>query len=188
MLKRYYGLTEAAEFLSSEHKQQIQPSDVMEMAARGEIHLYTWGEGTLAIFKDNGDSVRFVRPIGGFRGYILIPSHIVSPIAQSCQFWQIFLADDICGERRSEIPFVIHPDYVGIVESRGDPDDMGVVDLLAYTAFGPFKPRAFTPTIDEMVVPAADLLALSPAKTTPHSKSCTPSVGGHVSKRNDNAG
>lgn len=182
MLKRYYGLSEAAEFLSAESKQPISKADVMELATCREIRLYIWAEGILAIFEDEGAGDRFVRTIHSFRGYIRIPSHIISPTAKSCQFRQIFLAYDIRGEPRGKIPFVIPPEFIGIVESRGDPYDMGALGL-EYTAFGPFKPREFTPSIDEMVVQTADLLGLVSAPKEHQANHGAVHSGAHVSNK-----
>lgn len=172
MLKRYYGLNEAAEFLSSEHKQQIQPSDVLEMAARGEIRLCLWCDGLLAVFEyqEPVQSPKFLKTAGSFRGYIHMPSSAIAPRGGKHRFEQVFIFDEMPPSQEPERPSVSYPQFLGFVGHQDDLFNMGEAGIRDALASGSLL-IPFTPTIDEIVVPAADLLALSPAKTTPHSKS-----------------
>lgn len=81
MLKRYYKLDEAAEFLSAESKHRLSTRDILEIAARGDIRLCFWFQGILSTFEDLGPlrEPEFVPPSYTFRGYIQIPESSINP-------------------------------------------------------------------------------------------------------------
>ena len=82
MLKRYYSIEEAAEFLTSESGQNISRMDVLTLARHGEIRLCAWVDKRLDLLKINDNPNRpsadfedFYR----FIGYIQIPENVITP-------------------------------------------------------------------------------------------------------------
>lgn len=163
MLKRYYGLSEAADFLSSEHKRQIGISDVMEMAARGEIRLCLWCDGLLAVFEhqEPGNPPRLLKNAGSFRGYIHIPPLAIVPRGGECKFEPVLIAEEVPPAQGVDRPVIGDHQFIGFIGSHEYFLQLGAAGLRSALASGSVLPIPFTPTIDEMVIPAADLLALS---------------------------
>ncbi|AEJ03092.1 hypothetical protein Nit79A3_3368 [Nitrosomonas sp. Is79A3] len=81
MLKRYYSIQEAVEFLTFEIKQNLSAKDIVESAIRGEIRFCIWFDGGLAKFKYT-EEFPFSSLDDGpylFRGYIKIPRSEIEP-------------------------------------------------------------------------------------------------------------
>lgn len=174
MLKRYYGLSEAAEFLSAEHKRQISVSDVMEMAARREIRLCLWCDGVLGIFEyqEIGVSTRFLGPPYSFCGYIGVPARSIAPRGGLPRFDQVFVVEEIHPpeSKMPQLPHVDYPQFVGFIGDHESILNMGANGVRSALLNCTLLPVPFTPNIDEMVVPAADLLGLSPNKSAQRDK------------------
>lgn len=82
MLKRYYSIEEAAEFLTSESGQNVSRMDVLTLARHGDIRLCAWVDKRLDLLKINDNPNRpsadfedFYR----FKGYIQIPENVITP-------------------------------------------------------------------------------------------------------------
>ena len=80
MLKKYYRLTEAAEFLSSESGERITKDDVIHLAVRKDISLCVWFSGWLIsceietyTAEPESFSVYEIPRPAFFRGYVAIP-------------------------------------------------------------------------------------------------------------------
>lgn len=162
MLKRYYKLDEAAEFLSAESKHRLSTRDVLEIAARGDIRLCFWFGGILSTFEDIGplSEPEFVPPSYTFRGYIQIPKISINPegeiswfnaakitdVVQSldgepmAETWtcgRYFMGQYDCEPERGcfHVPFLIEIDKVLIP----------TIDLLALTKGFKAMPNQVTP-------------------------------------------
>ncbi len=152
MLKRYYQLNEAADFLSAEHDQRVTKRDVLEMAGRGEVRLCLWFSGAVCEFEEV-DPFDTPIPWGNshsFRGYVQIPRDYISPEGGSVRFGSgefVELVYSPTGDPKP--PSVKYPSFYG------------AYDLDAATGFAIHTP--FIGSCDEALVPAIDLLALSGA-------------------------
>ncbi|WMJ09837.1 hypothetical protein [Nitrosomonas sp. sh817] len=82
MLKRYYSIEEAAEFLTSEHGQRITHKDVLTLARHGDIRLCTWFDGRvdLCICYDHPEHPTVDwEDTFSFKGYVQIPRDKIAP-------------------------------------------------------------------------------------------------------------
>jgi len=82
MLKRYYSIEEAAEFLTSEHGQRITHKDVLTLARHGDIRLCTWFDGRvdLCICNDHPEHpTADWTDTFSFKGYVQIPREKITP-------------------------------------------------------------------------------------------------------------
>lgn len=155
MLKRYYQLSEASDFLSAEHHQRVTKRDVLEMAGRGEVRLCLWFSGAVCEFEET-DPFGTPIPWGkshSFRGYVQIPRACISPEGGSVSFG----SGDF-------IELVYSPTGDPMPPSVKYPSFYGAYDLDPATGFAVHAP--FIGSCDDALIPAIDLLALSSASQT----------------------
>lgn len=100
MLKRYYSIEEAAEFLTSEHKQNITRKDVMELATRGDIRLCVWLNENLYLFTEPLPELRpGDYPVCGsgyaFKGYVQIPLEAINPDSKKIKFYPMVIIEAV---------------------------------------------------------------------------------------------
>ena len=150
MLKKYYGVEEAVEYLSELHKQRISKRDVLELGVRGDIRLCFWVDGVITKFKDNFEGAEFVGGGGSFRGYALIPPLHIS------------LKGKMSGIRSLEIVEVVDYD-----STRGS-DQLDKIEWPEiYSVYkcseetGAITPVSQTVKTKAILIPAIDLLNLS---------------------------
>ena len=155
MLKHYYSLREAAEFLSSEQKAPVSQRDVLDLAMRGTLRLCFWHTGMIARFYDRGfldyslveDEER--QSICMMRGYILIPQESINPESNFFSFDGVEAVEIVAGS-----------DPRGFPENCLDDELIGALgvtdDQLKYATHKSFR----IPT-DSALVPATDLLNIS---------------------------
>lgn len=80
MLKRYYNISEAADFLSSENNVKIGERDLLDLAARGEIRLcnHIAQSSGICFYDTNSDSsLKELMIDPYFEGYIEIPKKAI---------------------------------------------------------------------------------------------------------------
>ncbi len=159
MLKRYYNIKDAADFLNSELKQNLSSFDILEIAARGDIHLCTWFDGLITKFHDHPfDSILAEdNSIYKFRGYIKIPSEVIKPSGGTFYFESIEIAEDIQSQEKLELP-KIDPHYF-----------WGTYTCIPET--GEIKCLHFEVNSNDALIPTEDILALLSKiqkKGTPH--------------------
>lgn len=150
MLKRYYQLNEAVDFLSAEHGQQVSKMDVLEIAGRGEIRLCIWFSGAVCEFEETDP---FDDPISlgkshSFRGYVQIPRERISPKGGSVKFGATEFVELVYSPMGDPIP-----------PATKYPCFYGAYDIDPATGFCTYEP--FIGNFDEALIPAEDLLALS---------------------------
>lgn len=156
MLKRYYFLDEAADYLSSQSGQRITLDNVFELVVRGEIRLCVWFEGEVIACTNDPESFDGIKIFPdircSFRGYIQIPKSCVSVN------WKISLFDGIKIIEAIEV-------------LEGDPENglppfpeffwglffTSKIDVL--TIHRPFHPELST--CESLLIPAQDILALT---------------------------
>lgn len=155
MLKRYYTLKEASDYLSSEHKIRISERDILDLAACRKLRVCTWFNGTLAPFLTCIDSLPDDAIPSGppltFRGYIQISRFDLAP-------------------NKSKFESSV----AGIVEVIDTASDMSKAEEenpawpWFYTACsqesdsGALKQQKIQCDLEDLLVPAIDLLELSP--------------------------
>ncbi len=152
MLKRNYGLIEAAEYLSAETGKALSTRDVLDSVARGEIRACFWFAGGLTLFRDDGLDEKIGRTPLEFRGYLQIPASSVSPNGDISPFDRASIIEVtklIAGEPMpSDLTCGRH--FVGSYDMVLTDDD---IDIRAIP---------FEVCLDEIVIPARDLLDLTP--------------------------
>lgn len=82
MLKRYYTVNEAAEFLTSEYGQKITHKDVLTLARHGDVRLCAWFDGQIDLCVCYDDPIRpsaDLEDTFSFKGYIQIPREEITP-------------------------------------------------------------------------------------------------------------
>ncbi|PXX07516.1 hypothetical protein C8R27_1513 [Nitrosomonas ureae] len=138
MLKRYYSIEEAAEFLTSEHKQTITRMDVLTLARHGDVRLCTWFDGRIELGVCDNDPINpsaDLEDTFSFIGYIQIPKDAITPSGGEVSF---------------------HPeDSIEIMFYKGPP--------IAGITF-PWFLNQITSNCDNAVIPAQDLINLSQKK------------------------
>lgn len=100
MLKRYYSIEEAAEFLTSESGQNITRMDVLTLARHGDIRLYAWVDerlNLLVIDDDPNHPMADFHDSYHFKGYIQIPKHVITPSGGEVTFSPEDSIEAICG-------------------------------------------------------------------------------------------
>jgi hypothetical protein len=152
MLKRYYRINEAADFLSAEHGERVSKRDVLEMGGRGDIRLCLWFSGAVCEFEEIDP---FDKPIPwgkphSFRGYIQIPRAWISPDG-----------GDVSFNATKFIELVFSPTGDPMPPSVKYPSFYGAYDCDPATGFLTHVP--FSGSCDDALIPAVDLLALSSA-------------------------
>ncbi|SEQ22659.1 hypothetical protein [Nitrosomonas ureae] len=100
MLKRYYSIDEAAEFLTSEHGQKITRMDVMELAARGDIRLCAWFNESLILYKEpfpklERSDYHICTSGFAFKGYIQIPLELINLNSKKIDFYPMVIIEAI---------------------------------------------------------------------------------------------
>lgn len=138
MLKRYYSIEEAAEFLTSEHGQKITHKDVLTLARHGDIRLCTWYEGILELcsdFEDAAHSSPSIEDTYSFKGYIQISKDVITPNGGKVSYSPV--------------------DSIEVITYDGPP--------IAGVEF-PYGFGFITTNCDNAVIPAKDLLNLRPQK------------------------
>lgn len=152
MLKMYYQLTESAEFLNAETRNPVSARDLLEAAARGKIRACFWFDGILTTFRDEGPLVDPTCASGPyeFRGYVQVPARSISPNGDVSSFNAasiIEVTDSIYGEPMpSNWTCGAH--------------FMGQYDVDIET--GDIRHIPFHVSLDDIVIPARDLLDLVP--------------------------
>lgn len=152
MLKRYYQLTEAADFLSAEHGQLVTKRDLLEMAGRGEVRLCLWFSGAVCEFEETNP---FDDPIPwgkthSFRGYVQIPRDWISPNGGTVRFGSTEFVELVYSPMGDPMPPAVkYPNFYG------------AYDIDPATGFPVYMP--FIGSCDDALIPAIDLLALSSA-------------------------
>ena len=151
MLKRYYQLREAVEFLSSERGQQVSVMDVREMAMRGEIRFCTFFSGVIAKFERIAfdDAIPQSLPFS-FRGYIQMPKRFISPAGGPVYLGEIVIVEVVDSDDSDQPTEAIWPQHY---ESYTCIPETGAV-----------VPVEVQTNCDDAVIPAADLLSLPPWK------------------------
>lgn len=155
MLKRYYTLAEASEFLARERNEPfIAGRDIVECAARGELRLCFWFDGELGRFAmDERLAYRLTEGVGAFIGYLEILG-IDDPSANHFQFAATNLIEPV-----EEVPDFM----VSLKESLNRPSVVSNDILGGYNAITSPSGSMHVPfdvSIEQVLVPAADLLAL----------------------------
>ncbi|SNX60623.1 hypothetical protein SAMN06296273_2089 [Nitrosomonas ureae] len=156
MLKRYYSIEEAAEFLTSEHGQEITRMDVMELAARGDIRLCAWFNESLILYKEpfpkleRGD-YHICTSGFAFKGYIQIPLELINLNSKKIDFYPmviieaITLLNNLLPMKATPPGFFARSNYVE------GPDE--------------YMPSMLTAECDNALIPAQDLLELRVKKS-----------------------
>lgn len=150
MLKLYYKLDEAAEYLSVESKQLLGCRDILEIAARGDIRLCFWFNGTLTIFKNVSplEEPEFRSAPYTMRGYIQVPRSSIDPGGRVSEFDSANIIEEVESPDGGPPPMNWFPDEYFLGQYDCEPER------------GCFH-TPFSVSIDEAVIPAADLLALT---------------------------
>lgn len=138
MLKRYYTIEEAAEFLTSEHGQNVTRMDVLTLARQGDIRLCTWFDEDLELSLDYEDPDRPYSDIYNtysFKGYIQISKDAITPNGGEIKYSPV--------------------DSIEVITYTGPP--------IAEVKF-PYTFGIYTSNCDNAVIPAKDLLKLMAKK------------------------
>lgn len=148
MLKRYYSIKDAADFLNFELKQNLNPSDILEIAARGQIRLCIWFDGLVVAFYYDLPEPRAWGPAHDFRGYIKIPLRVIKPSGGIVYFESIEIAEVVKLQSTEEfkLPYICSANFWG-----------------TYTCdveTGEIKCHGFKTNINDAVIPTEDILAL----------------------------
>lgn len=148
MLKRYYSIQDAVDFLNLELKKNLTPLDIVEIAARGEIRLCTWFDGLIIEFKDDLLVAMPVvgSPIYEFRGYIKIPLEVIKPRGGIVEFESIEIIEIVQSREEFQLSRICFPYFWG-----------------TYTCIpetGEVKRQPLKIDINDAVIPTEDILAL----------------------------
>lgn len=148
MLKRYYSINDAADFLNLELKQNLNPSDILEIAARGEIRLCIWFDGLVVAFLYDLPESKAWGPPYDFRGYIKIPLKVIKPSGGMVFFESIEIAEvvKLQPSEEFELPYICSSNFWG-----------------TYTCdveTGEIKCHEFKTDINDAAIPTEDILAL----------------------------
>lgn len=138
MLKRYYSIEEAAEFLTLESGQRINRMDVLTLARHGDVRLCTWFDGRIELGVCDNDPINpsaDLEDTFSFKGYIQIPKDAITPSGGEVSFHP---------EDAIEIMFYNGPPIAGITY--------------------PWFLNQITSNCDNAVIPTHDLLNLSTKK------------------------
>ncbi|GJM17082.1 MAG: hypothetical protein DHS20C13_24090 [Thermodesulfobacteriota bacterium] len=164
MLKKYYSLNEAAEFLTKEYEEEITSGDVLDIAMRGDIRLCIWHDGVLGRFKNTETLPTSLRnePFYSFhfRGYIQIPKIAIiknSECHHSISEFKAMAVTEVVQRLSRQCPkhleAVKHEFYMPLIHHDFDE-----------TINVPFKVE----NIESIEIPALDLLDLLPNKAIPN--------------------
>ena len=150
MLKRYYKLDEAAEFLSAESKQLLGSRDILEIAARGDIRLCFWFNGTLTMFNDVSplEEPEICSGPYSLRGYIQVPRSSIDPGGKISEFDFANIIEEVESPDGGPPPGDWLPDSYFLGQYDCEPER------------GCFH-NPFSVSISEAVIPTVDLLALT---------------------------
>lgn len=148
MLKRYYSINDAADFLNLELKQNLKPSDMLEIAARGKIRLCIWFDGLLLAFLDDFLDPKAWGPTYDFRGYIKIPTKVIKPSGGEVFFESIEIAEvvKLHSSEEFQLPYICSANFWGTYTCDAET--------------GEIKCHGFKININEAVIPTEDILAL----------------------------
>ncbi|MBV6446556.1 hypothetical protein [Nitrosomonas sp.] len=152
MLKRYYSIKEAVEFLTLELKQNLSSMDILESAVRGEIRLGIWFDGNLATFKLNDDFLpdspwcSLGGPPYSFRGYLKIPRRVITPTGGIVCFDPKEIIEVIESWEDHQLPEIEYPYFYGTYTCI---PETGEVKYVQYKV-----------NCDDAVIPTEDILAL----------------------------
>lgn len=173
MLKRYYTLQEAADYLSEKLEPKMGASDILELAARGSLRLCYWYIGRLMRFEAQEENPFDYQPPSqmgiNFRGYIQVPSYAVTPRGGDIELSKVAAFEAIhktpwpanevmpAEEYKSWVepwvydPVIYAPFYMHGMELDEDGNLVKV---------GSIERRSLNVPLSECVVPADDLAAL----------------------------
>jgi|CXWL01.1.fsa_nt_gi hypothetical protein len=148
MLKRYYSINDAADFLNFELKQNLNASDILEIAARGQIRLCIWFDGLVVAFLYDLPESRAWGPPHDFRGYIKIPSEKIRPSGGIVYFESIEIAEVVKLQSSEEfkLPYICSANFWGTYTCDVETGDI--------------KCHEFKTNINDAVIPTEDILAL----------------------------
>lgn len=156
MLKMYYQLDESAEFLAAQTRVPVSVRDVLEAVARKKIRACFWFDGIVTTFRDEGplDNPALAGGPFEFRGYVQVPPRSISPsgdVSVFCVASIIEVADKIYGEPMPAT-WTCGTHF------------MAPYEFDVHGLEGEISVKNFNVTIDEIVIPASDLLDLVPRK------------------------
>lgn len=162
MLKRYYSIEEAAEFLTSEHKQNITRMNVMELASRGDIRLCAWFNENLCLLTkplpilEPGD-YHICGSGYTFKGYIQIPLEMINPNSTKIDFFPMIIIESISQDNIHLPMKATHPGFFASSSYVEGLDE--------------YMPSMLKVDCDNAVIPAEDQFNLS-SKSSETARSC----------------